>query len=330
MHDETESSGERLPDALAALVRAAGKRPAPPAEDYERVLAASRATWRAKVQSRRQRRFLYAVAASLAAVALIFGAVTRLSDAPPAASAVALQGRVEILSNGVWQELPAIHTAIPADTRLRTVADGRGSLAFEHGVSLRLDRATEVLIRSATRVELEAGALYFDSGADRSATAFEIGTPFGTVRDIGTQFEVRSLPDGLRVRVREGDVTLYRPGAPSTLATTAGEQLSIDSGGAIRRQPFATDDPDWDWITEVAQPPEVEGQTAYEVLRWVARESGRELRFADATAEQSARRSVLSGSGRGLTPLELLEIVVATAEGLDYELVPGAIVIRRR
>jgi hypothetical protein len=39
---------------------------------------------------------------------------------------------------------------------------------------------------------------------------------------------------------------------------------------------------------------------------------------------------VLSGAQPDLKPAETLDVVIATAEGLVYELVPGAILVRRR
>jgi hypothetical protein len=54
------------------------------------------------------------------------------------------------------------------------------------------------------------------------------------------------------------------------------------------------------------------------------------LVFADATAELRARNAILSGDGRDLSPMEILEVVVATSGGLDYALGDGTIVISRR
>jgi ferric-dicitrate binding protein FerR (iron transport regulator) len=322
-----EPSGQ---DALAALIRAAGKRPAPSAEDYERVLAASRGAWLAKVRSRQRRRWLYAAAASIAVVTIAWFGTAQWSSPIPAASVAVLQGQVEILLEDRWQPLPEATQTLRAGTRLRTVADGRAAFVLARASSLRLDRATEVLFNSASRLELEAGTLYFDSGAGGTADSVEIATRFGTVRDIGTQFEVRTFSDGLRLRVREGIVDLEQSNALPSLRSSAGEQLSIALDGDVRRSSFAADDPQWQWASTLAEPLDLDGRTAFEVLNWVARESGKQLRFADATAELRARNAMLSGSGRDLTPLELLEVVVGTADGLDYELVPGAIVIRRR
>ena len=75
-------------DSVAALIRVVGRRSAPPREDYERVLGASRAAWRRTVMQRTRRRWAYALAASLAALLLGAGVLRQLDHAAPALDAL--------------------------------------------------------------------------------------------------------------------------------------------------------------------------------------------------------------------------------------------------
>jgi hypothetical protein len=322
-------SAER--DGIAALVRAAGSRPAPSAAERERVLRVAERAWRVSVTRRRRRRRLIALAAAAAVAALAVLTLVELRPALPVAQIARVEGRVEIREDGAadWRALAARFGSLPNGATVRTAADAAVALGLARGASLRLAAGTTLRLASAERLELDAGTLYFDSGPIQfTDAAVAIVTPFGVVRDRGTQFEISTLDAGLRVRVREGAVEIADAG-PGLLVTAAGEELVIEADGRTRRRPFARDDAAWSWTTGLAPTPQIDGRTAFEVLQWIARETGKELRFADAGAELRSRNIVLSGGGEGLAPLEVLEVVIATSADLDYELTPGVLLVRR-
>ncbi len=327
LHEPSPKAGAATDDgdALANLIRSAGKRPQPRPEDYERVLLASRATWRRQVLGRRVLLSL-ATAASIAVVAAAWLVWADRHSTVPIATVAAIQGRVEVeMSDGAWRDLRDA-PGVSAGARVRTLADGAAAFTLANGASLRLDRATQVTIAAAARWVLDGGAVYVDSAGHGAAT--EIATAFGTVRDVGTQFEVRASSESLRIRVREGLVELASSAPVPRLRGTARDELTIDHAGNARRATIEPDSADWAWATSLAQLPNIDGQTALEIMRWIAHESGKELRFADSGAETRARGATLSGQAVDLTPLELLDVVVGAVDGLSYELAPGAIVIR--
>ena len=264
------------------------------------------------------------------AVGLI--AVTQLTPPRAAALITVLQGQVEFSSGDAdgWQPLAGAATEIPVGARLRTVTDGRAGFILSRDVSLRVNSATEWVFTSQDRIELVAGTVYVDSGRSAGTNGIEISTSFGVIRDIGTQFEVRALTTGLRVRVREGFVHLQRADDAASVQTGAGEQVLLGTGGAIQRLSVATDDAEWSWTEALAAPMQIEGRSAFEVLSWIARETGKRLVFEDANTELRARNAILSGSSKDLTPMQTLEVVVATSGGLNYTLSEGTITIRRR
>ena len=57
---------------------------------------------------------------------------------------------------------------------------------------------------------------------------------------------------------------------------------------------------------------EIEGQPLAGFLDWVARETGRHIQFADTGVRDTALRTRLHGSIRGLAPLEALGRVLST------------------
>ena len=330
--DSTTLPEERDGDALAALIRAAGRRPIPSATEYERVRLASHLAWQMKVHASRRRRVLwFALAAGVAATTV--GVLVGLQPvvAPTVAEVTVARGRVERFAADTerWEPLMA-DAVITAGTRLRTGPDSGAGFAVPGGIVVRVAGATSWAFAAATRLTLEAGTLYVDTGVEEQAEGLEIATVHGVVRDIGTQFEVRALTSELRLRVRQGSVEVRSDEVSIPYDAPAGEELTLAADGAVARVPFAADDAEWRWAEVLAAPIELDGGSAFDALQWIARETGKRLVFEDATAELRARNAVIHGSSAGLEPLQVLEVVMATSTGLDYMLGDGTLVVRRR
>jgi hypothetical protein len=157
------------------------------------------------------------------------------------------------------------------------------------------------------------GTVYVDSDPQQSRGSLVVATPLGTVRHVGTQFEVRLQPASLDGRVREGEVSIENRTA--RLTATAGEALLLREDRPIERRRIASSDPGWTWVTTMAAPFILEGATVPSFLQWVSREEGLQWEYADAAARRVADRAVLHGSIDGLTPAEAL-LAVLPAAGL--------------
>lgn len=324
--------GDDERDRIGELIRAAGKRSVPSEDERRRVLGAAHRAWQAKVRARRRNRWL-ALAASVGGVVVLAAGIAVWPERESetlAASVLRSSGAVEVQSveSGPWQALAARDATLAAGARVRSSASGRVSLDL-NGISLRAGGATEFVLDSAARIDLVNGTIYVDSGSRTSGGGIEVATAFGELKDIGTQFEVRSLPERLRLRVREGRVLLSSPGLPNEIESTAGNELTVDEGGDIRRRPFPSVHADWAWAESLAVMPELNGRSAREVLAWIARETGRRLEYDDPAAELRARNAVLSGGGNvELAPLEALEVVSGTVSGLDVTLDEDVLSVR--
>lgn len=294
--------------------------------------------------ARRRRRF-GRFAAVLLTVAMLAGTVTLgfamlppetegLSpDAEPVAFLALSRGSVTMLGAGAQ---PAAHRLERPGTPIHPGAvidtgdgesGGRTAVRLAGGQSVRLDAGSRVRFESRSSMTLERGAVYFDS---RSGAGVEVRTALGVVRDIGTQFEVRLLPDVspvLRVRVREGSVMLEQDDA-SHLAV-AGEQLRIDATGNLKRDTTQVHGPRWNWVLDTAPTPEIAGKPLSSFLDWAAREGGWELRFADDETARIAAATVLHGDVRNLSVTEASSMVLQ-GSGLGYHLEGGAFVVELR
>ena len=320
-------------DHIGRLLRLAGPRPVAPHEREQRVKDSVRAQWRASVRGRRQRAWLtrggFGLAAAASLVAM-FGIMNRDTIAPeplfegPIGHLETVTGTVDrVLGSG--DHPMRVGDSIAAGELIDTGVIGRAALRLASGASLRLDHRTRLRGVTDTIVVLEAGGLYLDSGSSGTAAAVEIRTPFGSVHDIGTQFEVRLDDQEIRVRVREGAINIDRDG--QLYDAGVGMELTVDSSGEWSRRSVPVFGPDWDWILSVAPSFELEGSTLDVFLSWVSRETGFQPRFLDAQDAEGAPDVVLHGSVEGMRPDQALEAVLPTC-GLAHRLDGGIVVIQ--
>jgi ferric-dicitrate binding protein FerR (iron transport regulator) len=333
MPDERNEGDSRAgdpADLVGALVRAAGRRPEPPSGAYARTLDVATAALRGKLARRRRRAWaLRAVAVVLAAVT----AATIWSNRPAAPAVARLERAIGAVDwapsrTAAWSELregAAPAGAIGAGSRVRVLTGARAGLVLADGTSLRLAANTEIEIEAIDSVVLREGVVYVDSSG---GGGIRIVTANGTARDVGTQFEVASRGREMRLRVREGRVRLSR--GELEAEGRAGEEITVVGDNPWQRREIAASGPHWQWVESVAPAPEIDGQPLRTLLDWVARETGRPLRFASPGIERLASTTRLHGTVRYMAPMEALAATLATTD-LDFDLLDdGTILIDSR
>ena len=258
---------ERNDDPIATLIRAAGKRQQASPAATARVRAAVESEWRDTVGQRRRTRWTIA----LGAAAMVILAIVFIPRRPA-------------------QVLPVIETTAAAK-----------SIDW-NGRTLRLEPGTRVVLVSDNVARLERGTLHFTSTGGSGAA---IATPFGDVRDVGTEFEVRLTSDDVQVRVSEGLVELR--GATAA----AGEMLTATRTAVAK--------------ASANLPIRLEGMRLEDVLSRVAREKGLTL---DWHAPAPSRAIVLHGS-EPFSPDEALDAATAAA-GVTARVTDGRLVIEAR
>ncbi len=361
MNDQTTVTPED--QEIRDLLHSAGARQELPQEDLAAIRGAARKAWQQRVAAeqdtpdpaavgrvpleqnatvpRRLRRQPWlALAASLTLVALSGWWWLMLSQPELVASVEVIKGAVLVEgADGVDLSLGAqLPVGAVLDTRTGAASEPVHVALRVAGGSLRLDAGSRVRLLSSRRVELLHGAVYFDSEGLRPAGSdpesetveggIEIETIYGLVRDIGTQFEVR-LDAGdaaLRVRVREGMATLG-VGDEVHIAVD-GEELKLQRSGAMEHTTVAPYGDAWNWVFAAAPVPSIEGQSLIEVLHWLRRETGWQLLYQDPRLQQAATKIQVYAPFEGLTPEEVLEVVMI-GSGLTYRLEPGTLIIDR-
>lgn len=315
-------------DAVAQLIRVAGRRAEPPAEAYEQTLTVAMTAWD-KVQSHRRQRLIATLAASLVVALGVAFLVMNLppKSVPGIGRTDRIIGSVEVRRDSAqeWSTLREELQELPVGTQLRTLAGSRAGILLAGGISLRLAEATEVEFESEVRLRMIAGKVYVDTGAARRTRGIEVVTEAGTAADIGTQFEVLYRAQEYRLRIREGHVLLRRDAGQ--VDGQAGDQLTIRAG-VLERARIGQDDAEWDWVESVAPAPDIDKQPVTVLLTWVARETGRSIRFDTPDIERKAATTILHGNIRHLAPLDALSVMLATTD-FEYVLPDDATILIR-
>lgn len=320
--NESDELGADNPD-LDRLLRTAGPRVRPPLEIEREVRAAVHKEWQAVVAKRRQtRRFLQAaVAAGLAAVAVTVWQLNRQPSERAVVAAVerTLDGTVVRTEDPPAERpLASIQQLHSGDT-LFTSAAGGAAVRLAGGASLRVDANSVVRLAAADKIVISSGALYIDAGAQpNQENHLRVETPAGIVQHVGTQYEVRVLESGTRLRIREGRVQ-FSSTAGRLIVGEAGTQLMIRPDGEVHSEVLARSGEAWNWIGEVVPTYLIENRPLTDFLQWASRELGEDVVYVTPASRAEAAGIRLRGSIEGLTPSAALAAVLSTTRLVSTE-----------
>jgi ferric-dicitrate binding protein FerR (iron transport regulator) len=326
MMDETRNTNSD--EAIAALVRLAGRRPPVPEDATLRVRTAVHEEWMQTMGRRKRTRWIGSAAAvaAVAVIAVVLQRTTSTTTTPAPRGVVATVQTIAggaIAGDGAARHLLDSGASILAGDSIETAGSAAASLSWG-GATLRLDGGTRVRMASARELDLQRGAVYIASDHP-SANGVVIKTPLGAVHDIGTQFEVRLDGGQMRIRVREGRIDL-RQGTASHLAS-AGVELNADAHGAITQRSIPGNGADWDWVVRAAPPIRLDGRTLADVVNFVTHEQGVKPVWSDASARAAA--SIRLHGAVPLNPDEALDSALV-ASGLTAHIDGDRLVIQRK
>lgn len=301
-------------------------------EATERVRAAVSQAWEATTSpaqthetrghARHWGRWLGLTATSLVAIAFIFFAIKPVAEQDVIGSlARTSDGGIERTQGLIWHH--ALKVGDPLRVGETLTARSPALVALAEGGTLRLAGNSVIAVEAASQLSLEHGKLYVDKPVGVIAShPLRVATRVGLVEPLGTEFEVLSNDQVVRIRVREGQVRFS--GATGVLVATVGTELLASSGGQVTQRPVPTFGNDWQWTAALAPDFAVEGRSLSDYLQWISRELGRPLVYANAQARESAQRTILHGSVRSEATLDALAEVLSSTS-LTYELADGAI-----
>ncbi len=320
------SEGKRgAEENIARLMRSTGpRRPLP--EDVRERLEESFRTALAGVYGRRGRVRL-GIAAIGAAVVLTVGLWSFTEREAVVEAGVVSDGTGEVY----WQRGEAIRPPM-AGARLRRgdilrTEDGRLRVAVAGlTAGLRMDNETRVTITGRRQFRLERGAIYVDARDDVDYPIV-IETDRARVEHLGTQFLVADRANRLVVAVREGSVRIKTGEATFTGSATEHEGEMLEFGEGVLRAPITGYDEMWRWVNEISPHFDTHNRPVSEFLEWVARETGRELRYADDETKAHAATTRTKGSIDTTNADKALFVVLSTTTLRAKQPLDGVILI---
>jgi ferric-dicitrate binding protein FerR (iron transport regulator) len=320
-------------DDVARLMRLAGPRPDPPVDRMARIRAAMHDEWHHTIAARHLRRNLMMGAAAVGLAATVLLAVRWWPDRDGASSVSLPLTAMLTAATGSVERESELESRRPLEpgagvTRRDDIRTGPGVVAafvLAGGSTLRVNENTRLRIESPTAIVLERGTVYLDAGSNKADRSLEVLTHLGTIRDIGTRFEVQADGARVRVRVRDGEVELARAGMPATRAGR-GTEIAADTDSVTSRTvPLFGED--WAWVGRLPEKFDLTGRSLAEFLDWVARETGFTVSFENEELAARAKSMVLEGAIDGLSPEEALDVVLP-ATGLEHRVSDGRVVVR--
>ena len=332
--NDTTASDSKIEEIL----RNAPPRPTPSDEDVLVVRKVVEAEWRAVSGRRRTRKRLvsFAAAASIVLAVAVGVALLRVPSALPVQVAAIDRSAGSIYLVGEQSQLQEMTdlAELHVGQILGTGSDSRVSLAWLSGGSLRIDEGSRVELTSPTEIFLRQGRVYFDTlpvlqrgrDSDEAIANFAIRTEYGLVQHLGTQYMTGISKGGITVSVREGEVRVA--GNFFDAKARAGQQVTLEDTNEPSYSSISRHGEHWRWVEKMAPAVDVDERSAYEFIRWVARETGLEVRFASESAERMALETGMVGTVDREPRVALRALLKTTT--LESSIENGRIIISER
>jgi ferric-dicitrate binding protein FerR (iron transport regulator) len=308
---------------IEQLLQEVGTRGQPSADFAKEIRAAVHAEWLAVVEQRSRRRRMLGFGIAAGVITAVLGvvlvakfAVTPLVQ-PSLIAAIAnvhADSQISVLqvsasqSGASWRDI-AVGEKLSAGLWLRTDAATSAAIDYGNGLSVRIDRGTLLQLTTIDRMALERGRVYIDAPSQRHVPLV-VQTKFGALEHLGTQYQAHLENDRLFVSVREGRVAVAIAGAKAL--ADAGERVEFGSQGEIARSRMSPQDSSWAWAATAAPTFNIENQSLASFLDWIARQTGRTVRYATPEVRKEAEELMLRGSIMSLSPDQALDAVLAT------------------
>ena len=343
MNNQSNDESRISEEQISELLNKVGSRPEPPAMLAEQIKAEVKQAWRENVestkkkQSQRAVRIFFATAASLVVAVLLF----LPTDLTPSnfASITKTVNAVHVLRNDQWQNISSLERSgtsgvaqvfgISEPIEIRTQENAFASIHMMNQLNLRVGAQSHIKVHSSSAIDVISGKVYIDSHDDvNNHNSISITTPYGSARDIGTQFAVEVSANSWTIQVREGEVEIQQEN--TQYRAIAGERILIGQDQTIQRVEITPHDESWHWTENVSDQFTLESATLSDYLTWISKETGLTFEYNSADIETAARATNLHGSVAGITPRESLEIVLSTTNFYVLKQDSGKLIISNR
>jgi hypothetical protein len=304
-------SKNKTNDGIEALLKVAGKRLQPKESVKNEVYANVYAVWKQQNQSRLYQNRVFLVAASLFTFIGFYAFYfLNIEDTNPLNKSIMLSGQIQVSHNqSDWNFLQR-NGVLQAGDSIKTSNHNRLLVELNNGNVFRLDENSRIQLINENEINLQAGQIYIESNESIANNQLIIETDFGSIKHIGTQYNVKLSPDNIDVSVRKGKVMMHTNSVDKEILF--GHALSVDKLGKNNVTKITSFDSTWDWTQKISPIFDIQDKSIKQYLIWVSNETGYPIQWNGSGTENAANKVSLSGSIKGISPLESLDVILPT------------------
>ena len=285
---------------IEKLLKSAGPLTEPDKNMMNDVKAATQLAWQEVVEARKrkkQHRIRTVFASCAAAILCVAIGIRFLSNNPLQHSQNTIVAEVIHTDGTIVINKNQVHELrdIAIGDLVATGSSGSLSIRLKDQTTIAFSSNTTLRLANSSTLNLEHGRIYIDSPDIN--TSVTVITPWGNIKDIGTQYEVNIKQDSLEVAMRSGKVAvdLGEKVLYALAENGYGDVIALNKNNEFTKRTLASSDAHWDWTRKSAQPLIVEGKTVGEVLNWTGLITGKSIEYATPAARDAAVTTVLSG-----------------------------------
>lgn len=282
--------------AVAELLQASGKRPAPTEAFMSDVEENTRAAWQQVVVAEKKRRQMQWFSGVAAAACLVLTLVVALPQSSPELQPIA---SVRAQSGEVM--LSADRSLVAGSS----VATGQGQLTLElpDRTLIMLSANSELQLVNSAEIVLLQGQLFVDS--PDHTTQVVIRTPFGDVTDIGTQYQITVSNEALQVAMREGITEINTPNGTlkASVNNAQGDVVRV-KGQRVERSQIALDDASWQWVRQGYEDFQLQQASVDDLLIWASRVTAMRIDYANNVVAEQAQKVRFNGGALSAKTIE--------------------------
>ena len=318
---------EKNTDQVEALLKIAGPRMRPDEKVYQEVYANVHTAWKQQKSRGSSFKHVFRIAAGLFLVVGLLSVAyyiknDELNQDLQISKSLILSGQIQVSQDRQNWSILNNDSSLAKGDYIKTSSNNRILTALKNGNVFRLNENTLIHIIDENEIELYEGQIYIESNEDSPYEKLLVKTKYGLVRHIGTQYIVEIKPDSLNVSVRKGKVIIQNDAIEKELMD--GFELSINGSGAYAQSAIEPFDLKWQWTQKIAEHFNIQDKSVFQYLTWLSNETGYPVIWSNRAVKKSATKIILSGSIKGLSPLESLDVILPTTD-FKYEMSKTAI-----
>ena len=297
------------------LLKIAGKRVSPSQEMRNEVYTNVHETW--KQQNNKAvyfNRYFLAAASLFLFIGSYFINMLSVQDndysTMPISKKIVISGQIETSKDQKHWSFLKSDSAIVAGEYIRTHPNNRILVELTNGNVFKLDENSLVQLIDEEKIVLIDGQIYVETNENISNNKLLISTKLGSIDHIGTQYSVKVEADSINISVREGAVFIQSEDLNKEIEH--GFEVSLNKNGNYQQSAIDAFDSKWHWTQKIINEYNIQGKTISQYLKWISDKTGYPIVWDSNESKDLSTKVRLSGSIKGLTPIESLEVILPT------------------